>query len=377
VSPARPRPGGTPVPVRFPAEWEPHEATWLAWPHDPITWPDIAAVEPVWASMAAALAKRETVHLLVADAAEEARARRALRPHRPGRRLHLHRATTNDVWIRDYGPMFVEGPGGLRVVDWVFNTWGGKYGVWAHDDAMPAFAASLLGLALDRPGLVLEGGSVDFDGAGTVLTTEQCLLNPNRNPGLDRAGVEEMLGRWMGARRVVWLGRGIEGDDTDGHVDDVARFVGPRTVVLAVEEDPRDRNHAASRDNLRRLRAARDADGRRLEVVALPMPEPVSEGNPVAGHASVRAPASYANFYVANGLVLAPVFAQPRDGPALAVLRRLFPDREVVGIDCRELVGGNGAVHCVTQQQPKAPGRGRRRLRRWSRCRACGRRRSG
>jgi len=306
--------------------------------------------------MAAHLARGETVHLLVRDAAEEARARELL-----GRRggvpaaVRFHRCPTNDVWIRDYGPMFVETPGGPRILDWVFNTWGNKYGVWAEDDAMPGYAARALGLPLDSPGLVLEGGSVDFDGAGTVLTTEQCLLNPNRNPGLDRAGVEEMLRRWFGVRTVLWLGQGIEGDDTDGHVDDVARFVGPRTVVAAVEDDPRDPNHAILEDALRRLALARDAGGRRLDVVRLPMPEPIAEENPVAGHQAARSPASYANFYVANGRVLAPVFAQPaRDAAALAVLRRVFPGREVGGIDSRVLVGGNGTIHCVTQQQPKS-----------------------
>ena len=340
--------------VRFPAEWEPHEATWLAWPHDPVTFPDLAPVERVWAEMAARLSRRETVHLLLADDREERRAKRLLRGKGDPRRILLHRYATNDVWIRDYGPMFVDAPGGPRILDWHFNTWGNKYGVWAKDDRMPEFAAERLGLPLEKPGPVLEGGSVDFDGRGTVLTTEQCLLNPNRNPGLDRRGVEGMLRRWFGARRVIWLGRGIEGDDTDGHIDDVARFVAPRTVVAVVEPDPADPNHAILEDNLARLRAARDADGRRLRVVPLPMPEPIEEGNPVKGHEAVRAPASYANFYIANGLVLVPVFRQRRrDAEALRILRRLFPGRRVVGIDCRAVVGGNGAIHCVTQQQPR------------------------
>lgn len=345
---ARPR-------IRFPAEWEPHEATWLAWPHDPITFPDLPPVERTWAAMIGELTAVETVHLLLADDAEEERMRSALGGRHDPKRLFLHRYATDDVWIRDYGPMFVDAGGSLRILDWHFNTWGNKYGVWERDDRMPEFAAEHLGLPLEKPGPVLEGGSVDFDGEGTVLTTEQCLLHPNRNPDLDREGVEGMLREWCGAERVVWLGRGIEGDDTDGHIDDVARFVGPATVVAAVEPDRTDPNHGILEDNLARLRAARDARGRALTVIPLPMPEPLEEGNPVAGHEAQRAPASYANFYVANGVVLVPVFGQPRDAEALAILGKCFPGRRVVGIDSRELVGGNGALHCVTQQQPRAP----------------------
>jgi agmatine deiminase len=299
------------------------------------------------------LARGETVHLLLRDDAEERRALRLLRGRHDPLRLVPHRFDTADVWIRDYGPLFVRTRRGLRILDWRFNAWGGKYAALLRDDRMPEFAAERLGLPLDRVDVVLEGGSVDFDGRGTVLTTEQCLLHPNRNPGLDRAGVEAALRGWFGARRVIWLGRGIEGDDTDGHVDDVARFVAPRTVVACVEPDPADPNHGVLEDNLARLRAARDALGRRLRVIPLPMPEPLEEANPVPGHEAARSPASYANFYVANGVVLVPVFRQRRDAAALRVLRRAFPGRRVVGIDCRAVVGGNGALHCVTQQQPR------------------------
>jgi agmatine deiminase len=300
------------------------------------------------------LTRGEAVHLLLRDDAEERRAARLLRGRHDPRRLFLHRFATVDVWIRDYGPLFVATGHGLRILDWRFNAWGGKYPDLARDDRMPEFAAESLGMPMERVDLVLEGGSVDFDGRGTVLTTEQCLLHPNRNPGLDRRGVEGMLRRWFGARRVIWLGRGIDGDDTDGHVDDVARFVAPRTVVAAVEPDPADPNHAILEDNLARLRKAKDALGRSLRVIPLPMPDPIEEGNPVKGHQALRAPASYANFYVANGVVLVPVFKQKRDAEALSILRKVFPRRRVVPIDCRAVVAGNGAIHCVTQQQPKS-----------------------
>jgi agmatine deiminase len=299
------------------------------------------------------LTKGETVHLLLRDDAEERRATRLLRGRHDPRRLVLHRHATVDVWIRDYGPLFVRTGRGLRVLDFRFNAWGGKYPPLAKDDRMPEFAAERLGLPLEKPDFVLEGGAIDFDGRGTMLTTEGCLLNPNRNPGLGKREVEGVLRRWLGVRRVIWLGRGIEGDDTDGHVDDVARFVAPRTVLACVEPDPLDPNHGILEENLARLRAAKDALGRRLRVVPLPMPEPRSEENPVKGHSAFRAPASYANFYIANGVVLVPIFKQKRDAEALRILRRLFPRRRVVGIDCRAVVGGNGAIHCVTQQQPK------------------------
>jgi len=343
--------------VRFPAEWEPHEATWLAWPHDPITFPDLPPVERAWAEMIVHLTKGETVHLLLANDAEERRAVRLLRGRQDPKRLVLHRHETVDVWIRDYGPLFVATARGPRILDWTFNAWGGKYPALAKDDRMPEFAAQHLGLPLDKVDIVMEGGSIDFDGRGTVLTTEQCLLNRNRNPRMDRKDVEDALRRWFGATRTIWLGRGIEGDDTDGHIDDVARFVAPRTVVAVVEPDLSDPNHAILEDNLARLRAAKDARGQSLRVIHLPMPEPLEEENPVKGHEALRAPASYANFYIGNKVVLVPTFGQKRrDAEALSILRKFFKKRKVVGIDCRAVVGGNGAIHCVTQQQPRFRG---------------------
>jgi agmatine deiminase len=257
----------------------------------------------------------------------------------------LHRIPTDEPWCRDHGPTFVVRDAELAVVDWRYNAWGGKYPPYDHDDAVPARVAALLGVRAFHPGIVLEGGSVDVNGRGTLLTTESCLLNPNRNPALGRADIEEYLREYLSAPHVVWLGEGIVGDDTDGHVDDLTRFVGPRAVVTVVEADPADANHRPLQENLRRLRAARDQDGRPLEILALPMPGVVEcEGQ--------RLPASYANFYVGNEVVLVPTFAHANDGTALEVLARCFPGRRILGIESTALVWGLGAFHCATQQQP-------------------------
>lgn len=338
---------------RMPAEWEPHAATWLAWPHKAESWPGLfERIPPVWVAIARALAPHERVAILVNDDAAAAAARDLLRAGGvPLERIDFHRIPTDDAWVRDHGPTFVtrerEGRTELAAVDWIFNAWGGKYPPWDRDDAVPAAIAARLGIPCFRPGIVLEGGSIDVNGRGMVLTTEQCLLNPNRNPHLSREEIEAVLREYLGVRQVAWLGEGIAGDDTDGHVDDVARFVDPTTVVAAVEEDPADENHGPLRDNLERLRGLRDPEGRPLRVVPLPMPAPVF-------HEGQRVPASYANFYVANGVVLVPVFDDPRDAEALRTLATCFPGRRVTGIPARDLVWGLGAVHCVTQQQPVA-----------------------
>ena len=356
---ARRRPApGTPAALGYamPAEWEPHAATWLAWPHDPVTFRDLPAAERAFAEMAAALSKGERVELLVKDAATEARARAALsaagaREHgrgAPRRGVRLRRVPTADSWIRDYGPTFLvrrRGKGPRRAfVRWRFNAWGGKYETLLADDGIP----DRLALRMPRfaPRLVMEGGSIDVDGEGTVLVTEQCQLNPNRNPTLSRAAIEARLCDHLGVSACVWLGNGIAGDDTDGHVDDLARFAGPATVLVASEDDPKDENHAVLLDARRRLEAAKDARGRRLTVVPMPMPGPLfADGR--------RLPASYANFYVGNGVVLLPAYGpKARDTEAAACLRRAFPGRRVVPIDCREVVYGYGSVHCVTQQEP-------------------------
>jgi agmatine deiminase len=340
---------------RWPAEWERHRATWLSWPHNRETWPtDLPAVEASFGAIVAALAPHEAVEIGVAHAAMESRARRSIRVAGadPDRNVRFHRYATTDAWCRDHGPIFVvrsappEAPAPPRaILDFRFDNWGRKYPGWELDDAVPRHVEKLLGLPRFACDVVLEGGGIDGDGRGTVLTTESCLLNPNRGPGRTRERMERLLADSLGARAVVWLGDGIEGDDTDGHVDDLARFVAPGIVVAAVCPDPADPNHAPLAENRRRLAAARDADGRGLAVVELPMP-------PRIAHGGQRSPASYANFYLANGVALVPTFDAPSDARALAILRELLPGRDVVGIRCVELVSGFGAIHCVTQQEP-------------------------
>jgi len=249
------------------------------------------------------------------------------------------------VWLRDIGPTFVRGSSGLVALDWTFDAWGGKYPPWDRDDAVAAQIAKLVGVNVERPGIVLEGGAIEVDGEGTLLATEPTLLDPKRNPGIDVRAIDAAVLELLGVRKTIWLGDGIEGDDTDGHIDDIARFVAPGRVVCARESDPRDPNHAPLEDCIARLRSSHDSAGRALEVIDLPMPPPVFAGGD-------RLPASYANFYIANSAVLVPVFGGVTDEQALRVLRPLFPGREVVSIPSRSLVRGLGAVHCLTQQQP-------------------------
>ncbi len=336
---------------RMPAEWEPHAATWLSWPHKESSWPGmIERIPRYWVEMTRALTPGERVEILVNAAAPAAHVRAALAAGGvPLDHVGLHEVPTDDAWMRDHGPTFVTRADGYALIDWRYNAWGGKYPPWEQDDRVPAALAARLAAARFEPGLVLEGGSIDVDGVGTLLTTEQCLLNPNRNPGLDRAAIERALCDFLGVRRVLWLGDGIVGDDTDGHVDDITRFVAPATVVTVIEDDPRDANHGPLLDNLRRLHAMRDAAERPLRVVTLPMPTPIE-------HEGQRLPASYANFYIANAAVLVPVFGCANDARAVATLAELFPTRRIVAIDATDLVWGLGAFHCVTQQQPAAPG---------------------
>ena len=376
----------TPAELGFymPAEWRAHEATWLSWPKDPETWPDrVQQVENIFLQMMAALAPNETVNLLVDDEETE-HSVRARCTFAGAQNVRCHCIVTADSWIRDYGPNFLVsdkmsdklqfvagasqaspakasdklkfvghsvGPG-LAFNDWIFNAWGNKYEELKQDDSIPQRLESLLKAPRFEPGIVMEGGSIEVNGAGCVLTTEQCLLNPNRNPELSRTDIERSLKDYLGLAKVLWLGEGIVGDDTDGHIDDVARFVAENTIICAVEDDPLDANYGLLQDNLKRLQKMSDAHGRAFEIVTLPMPG-------VVGGASTdkrnldRLPASYANFYIANNVVLAPVFGHPNDARALETLERVFPDRRVVGINCEPLVWGMGTIHCVTQQQPK------------------------
>jgi agmatine deiminase len=334
----------------MPAEWAPHRGTWLSWPHKEASWPGkFEPVPGIFAQMVQLLSAGEEVHINVRDAAMEAEARAVLRPGTRLDRVHFHHFPTNDAWCRDHGPIFVQRatPGGREqaIVDWGYNAWGDKYPPYDLDDVIPTLVGREFGIPVFHPGIIMEGGSIDVNGEGTLLTTEACLLNPNRNPSLSRSQVEGYLRDYLGVRKILWLGDGIEGDDTDGHVDDLTRFVGPRTVVTVVEDDPADTNYEPLQENLKRLATMTDQDGRSLEVIPLPMPRRLE-------HEGQRLPASYANFYIGNAVVLLPTYDAKRDGEVIATLQRLFPTRRVVGIDCTDLVWGLGAFHCVSQQWP-------------------------
>jgi agmatine deiminase len=358
----------------FPAEWERHSGTWFSWPRpEGISFPDKYHTVPGnLAAIVAAIAPRELVHVNVPNGNyERIVAEQLVAGGVPkaaiGRRVRFHRIPTNEAWCRDHGPAFVtkrgrDGAVRMAIVDWGFNAWGGKYPPWDADDAVPTRVADLMA-AGDRSiegrcdgvfhprhrgeGVVMEGGSVEFDGAGTVMTTEACLLHENRNPGLSKKQIERFLCDYYGQERVLWLGDGIDGDDTNGHIDDLARFVDARTIVTTVEDDPKDENFGVLQDNLRRLQKAKDADGRPYDIVPLPMPGRVA-------HDGMRLPATYANFYFVNGALLVPTYGHARrDAEALSILQDVLGRRrKVVGIDCRELIWGLGSIHCLTQQQP-------------------------
>jgi agmatine deiminase len=335
----------------MPPEWAPHRGTWLSWPHKEASWPGkFAPVPSVFAEFVRHLAPREEVHINVLGPEMEAEVRELVRhPDVPQGRLFFHHHPTNDAWCRDHGPIFVQrdGPRGKEeaIIDWGYNAWGGKYPPFDKDDVIPSLIGDEFGIPVYHPGIVMEGGSIELNGRGTLLTTESCLLNPNRNPSLTRADIEQRLKDYLGVRHILWLGDGIVGDDTDGHVDDLTRFVDPGTVVTVVEEDSLDENFEPLQDNLERLKLMKDQDGRPLRVVTMPMPDPLFQDDQ-------RLPASYANFYIANGAVLLPTYRSRNDETARLILQDLFPTRQVIGIDCTDLVWGLGALHCVSQQWP-------------------------
>jgi agmatine deiminase len=333
---------------RMPAEWEPHGATWLSWPRrEGISFPDgYDAAMPAFRGMVDALQGSEPVHINVADAAHEADVRTTLEGINLAHVRFFH-IPTNEPWCRDHGPLFIKRrtDGRLAVVDWDYNAWGGKYPPFDLDEVVPTRVAEHLQLEVFHPGLVMEGGSIDLNGAGLLLTTAACLLNPNRNPSKTKAEIEQALGDYLGVRHFLWLGEGIEGDDTDGHIDDVTRFVSSSCVVTAMEPDRSDPNHEPLRENLDALRAFRGEDNTPLEIIEVPMPPRVMKQNQ-------RLPASHLNFYIANTVVLMPAFGGASDQSASRILARCFPTRRLVAIDCRELVWGLGAFHCLTQQQP-------------------------
>jgi agmatine deiminase len=338
----------------MPAEWEPHRGTWLSWPHKEASWPGkFTPIPGIFARMVGLLADHEEVHINVAGPAVEDEVRRLLADSGTDTgNVFFHFHPTNDAWCRDHGPIFIQRPEVDRpqaVIDWGFNAWGGKYPPYDLDDVVPTRIARELSLPVFEPGIVLEGGSIEVNGRGTLLTTESCLLNPNRNPALTRLEIEQFLRAYLGVRHILWLGDGIAGDDTDGHIDDLTRFVDERTVVTVVEEDPGDENYEPLQENLKRLGGMTDQDGLPLRVITLPMPRAL-------WHEGQRLPASYANFYIAKGVVLLPTYDPARDEKARATLQELFPSREVVGIDCTDLVWGLGAFHCVTQQWPATAG---------------------
>jgi agmatine deiminase len=333
---------------RMPAEWEPHAATWLSWPRrEGISFPEsFDRVLPALREMVEALAESEQVCINVCNGAHEAEAREVLQGLSM-ERITFYRIPTNEPWCRDHGPIFLtrDVDPKLAVVDWDYNAWGNKYPPFALDDALPTRVAELLKLPVFHPGMILEGGSIEVNGAGTLLTTESCLLNKNRNPNLSREQIERRLRHFLGVREILWLGNGIAGDDTDGHIDDLARFVSEKKVVVVVEENPNDENYEPLQENLARLSEIKIGADTKIDIVTLPMPKKiVREG--------LRLPASYANFYIANTCVLTPTFDDPADEIALSILRELFPTRGVIGIDSGELIWGLGTFHCLTQQQP-------------------------
>lgn len=336
----------------MPAEWEPHIGTWFTWPRpEGISFPHkYDAVPPVYAELIRHLVPVEEVNINVWNAEMETWVRKLLTQLKtPLDRIRFHHFPAYEPWCRDHGPIFLvrERNSMLEraVVDWGYNAWGNKYPPFDLDDAVPQHIARLRQLPLFSPQIVMEGGSIEVNGCGTLLTTESCLLNPNRNPHLTKPEIERYLQDYLGVRNILWLGEGIVGDDTDGHIDDLTRFVNSTTVVTVVEEDPTDANYRPLLENLRRLRFLRDQDGQRLRLVELPMPGVIeTEGQ--------RLPASYANFYIANRIVLVPTYRHRNDARALSILQSHFPDRQVIGVDSTDLIWGLGSFHCISQQEP-------------------------
>lgn len=335
----------------FPAEWHPHRATWLSWPHKEASWPGkLDAVYAPYSQFIKEVSAGEHVCINVRD---EAMAELASE-HLANAGVSLTDITfyhhvTDDAWCRDHGPAFLINPDAAIkkvIVDWGYNAWGGKYPPFEQDDRIPTLVGQALDIPVYHPGIIMEGGAVDFNGKGTLLTTTSCLLNKNRNPHLNQREIEEYLYQYYGVSQVLWLGEGIVGDDTDGHIDDITRFINEDTVVTVVEENTADENYPILQENLKTLKEMRLADGKPLNVVELPMPSPVI-------YDDQRLPASYANFYISNAAVVVPTFRDQRDQQALDVLSTCFPDRKVVGVDSTDIIWGLGSWHCLSQQEPE------------------------
>ncbi|MCB1215464.1 MAG: agmatine deiminase family protein [Deltaproteobacteria bacterium] len=338
--------------LRMPAEWEKHEATWLTWPHNRETWPPevLPRMELFWAQLASELSRGEKVRILVNDPGTEDRAWAILNMVEAKEdSIEFFHIPNNDAWMRDHGPIFVweekNQDKQLQILNWDYNAWGGKYPPFHLDNMIPQKIADLLSLKTVRPHMILEGGSIDVNGQGALITSEQCLLNPNRNPSLSKRDIEGHLMNFLGVQDILWLGQGIEGDDTDGHVDDITRFVSPKKIITVLEKDPQDPNYTLLQENYRRLYEFCEKKGLDWEILMIPMPKPVDyEGS--------RLPASYANFYIGNEVVLVPIFGQEQDQEVLEIFKQIFPNRRIQGLYCQELVIGLGGIHCITQQQP-------------------------
>jgi agmatine deiminase len=344
----------TPTPKQlgyfFPAEFAPHTATWLSWPHKEASWPGkIESIYPKYCQFIKEVAVGETVCINVVDEAMKAFAIKCLREAGADLgKIQFFIHATNDAWCRDHGPAFLINPNAAVkkvIVDWGYNAWGNKYPPYDLDDVIPTLIGKHYNIPVYNPGIVMEGGSVEFNGQGTILTSTACLLNENRNPHLNQQQIEEYLYNYYGAEQVLWVDEGIVGDDTDGHIDDTVRFVNANTVLTVIEENKQDENYELLQHNMRQLKQLRLLNGQQLNIVELPMPDAVV-------HEDQRLPASYANFYIANAAVIVPTFRCDKDDKALQIIQQNFPDRKVIGIDSTDIIWGLGSFHCLSQQEP-------------------------
>ena len=334
----------------FPAEWHKHTATWLSWPHKEASWPGkIHTVYGPYAKFIKAVSEGETVCINVADTVMETFAKeQLLKENVDLSKVKFFHHPTNDAWCRDHGPAFLVNPSEKKkvILDWGYNAWGDKYPPYDLDDVIPTLIGGKYNIPVYHPGIVMEGGSVEFNGKGTILTSTACLLNPNRNPHLNQAQIEQYLCNFYGAEQILWVSEGIVGDDTDGHIDDTVRFVNEDTVVTVVEENKNDENYELLQQNLKELKAMRLINGKQLNIIELPMPDEIV-------YEEQRLPASYANFYIANAAVIVPTYRCAKDDKALQILTDCFPDRKVIGIDSTDVIWGLGSWHCLSQQEPE------------------------
>ena len=340
---------------RMPAEWEPQEAVWLSWPYNLKFWGDeteLFKIENIYAQWVQILAEGQKIRILVPNRKVLKKAQGLLQDNRADSNVSFYPISASEIYIRDYGPTFVVKGKQKAMVSWTFNAWGNKYEDSLADDLVPEKMNEYLHLPIFSPGIVLEGGSIDVNGLGTVMVTEQCLLNKNRNPNLGRRELEDYLRYYLGVSKVLWLGEGLKGDDTDGHIDDLARFVNPTTVLCAYEEDHNNINYPMLRENYERLLRMTDQSGKKLDVVKLPMAGVVQTEEHFWTGEQYK-PASYANFYIGNSAVVVPIFGHENDELALKRIKQFFPERKVIGIDCMRMVYDGGTLHCASQQEPR------------------------